>query len=88
MPRSHKLLHDFQKSLEKKSKHTSIFDLAHEVHRVADVLERQNLLSRRFFMGLVLGLGTALGASIIATLAIFVLRVFINEYLGIDISTL
>ena len=87
MSRPQKILHDLKKSFEQKPKHTSIFDLAHEVHRVADVLEKQNNLGRRFFLGLVLGLGTALGASIIATLTLFVLKAVLNEYLGIDISS-
>ncbi|MBU0625323.1 hypothetical protein KKF05_03200 [Patescibacteria group bacterium] len=44
--------------------------LAEEVARVADVLEKQNKLSRRLFLGIVFGVGTAIGASIIASILI------------------
>jgi len=44
--------------------------LAVELARVAKALERQNELRRRFMTGLVFGLGTAIGASIVASFLI------------------
>jgi hypothetical protein len=49
-----------------------------EFGRVANSLERQNKLSRRLLLGVIFGVGTALGASIIASLIIFVLSQFMR----------
>ncbi len=51
--------------------------LADAIGRLADALEKQNLYHRRFLSGLIFGVGTAIGASVIATLIIVTLsRVF------------
>ena len=51
----------------------SAVELAKEVHHLADVQERRNKFSRRFYSGVVFGLGTALGASIIAAVVLYIL---------------
>jgi len=48
----------------------SLDQLSAEVRRVAKALERQNDLKRRLVTGIVFGVGTAVGASVIATLII------------------
>ncbi|MBU1348553.1 hypothetical protein KJ781_00600 [Patescibacteria group bacterium] len=48
--------------------------LGREVGRLAQATERQNNLRRRFFLGVFFGLGTALGASIIASVLVYGLR--------------
>ncbi|KPJ85371.1 hypothetical protein AMJ57_03320 [Parcubacteria bacterium SG8_24] len=44
--------------------------LSDQISRVADALEKQNSLRRRLLTGLIFGVGTAIGASVIATLII------------------
>ncbi|MBU2566529.1 hypothetical protein KKG46_03125 [Patescibacteria group bacterium] len=57
--------------------------LTAQVARVADMLEKQNRIKRKFFLGLMFGLGTALGASVIASLLVISLsRLF--SLAGID----
>lgn len=48
----------------------AVSKLGKQVDRVAAALESQNSLRRRFVTGVVFGVGTAVGASIIATLII------------------
>jgi len=61
--------------------------LALEVSRVADALEKQNNLRRRLFVGLIFGVGTALGASIVASILVFMLsRTFLA--LGVDLGSI
>ncbi len=51
--------------------------IADAIGRLANALEKQNLYHRRFLNGLIFGVGTAIGASVIATLIIVTLsRVF------------
>lgn len=88
MTRPHKILKKIKKAVTTEEKSVSIFNLAQEVHRVANALERQNSLGRRFLVGLILGLSTAIGASLVATLAIFLLRIFILEYFGLDVESI
>ena len=85
MPRPHRILKEFKKIAKKGTKKVPIYELAHEVHRVADQMKRRSSIFRRFLLGIVFGLGTAIGASVIATLAILFLREFLHS-LGIDIA--
>ncbi len=63
----------------------AIHNLSKQVSRVATALERQNSARRRFLMGLVFGVGTAIGASIIASaIIIFMVRAF--SLIGFDAS--
>ncbi len=86
MPRPHRLIKSLRKSIRKKKKKVPIRDLAHEVHRVANVLEKQNRFSRRFVMALIVGFGTAIGATVVAAFGIIFLRGFLLELFGIDIG--
>jgi len=53
------------------NKDTDVYNrLTDAVSRVADVLESQNRYRRRFLMGIVFGVGTAIGASIIASILV------------------
>lgn len=53
------------------SKEESIIFLTKEIARVASAMEKQNKIQRKFFMGIVFGVGTAIGASIIASILVF-----------------
>jgi hypothetical protein len=48
-------------------------NIAHQLGRVARALEREQMLWRKFLNGILLGLGTAIGASVIAGLVILLL---------------
>ena len=67
----------------KTDKTRALRGLAKEVSRVATALERQNSAKRRFLMGIVFGVGTAIGASIIASL-IVILAVKALSVIGLD----
>jgi hypothetical protein len=55
------------------TKQTKAIDqLSTEVARVADALETQNSARKRFVMGVVFGVGTAIGASIIASVLVLI----------------
>lgn len=54
--------------------------LSKETRRLADQAEKQNRISRRFLVGLVFGVGTAIGASVVATLIIFFLSQIISFF--------
>jgi hypothetical protein len=56
-----------------------------ELDRVAKALERQNSPRHRFAAGVIFGLGTAIGASIIATLLIGQLSRVLN-LTGLDLN--
>jgi len=51
----------------------SLNHLTKSIEHVAHILEQQNKPLKKFTMGVVFGVGTALGASIIASLIIFIL---------------
>lgn len=57
--------------------------IAKELHRLTKVIERQTGLGRRFLLGLLFGLGTALGASVVATVVILFMRLVLG-YFGVD----
>ena len=61
----------------------SIKSLSKEVSRMADILDKQNHLKRRFLLGLIFGLGTALGASVIASILVLSLSRLLS-LAGID----
>ncbi len=54
-----------------------------ELSRIAKALERQNDFKRRFLVGVVFGLGTALGASIVASLIILSFSSLLSAF-GLD----
>lgn len=58
--------------------------LAKETQRIANQLEKQNNLSRRFVVGILFGVGTALGASLIATIIIVIFSRLVSG-VGIDL---
>ena len=58
-------------------------DLAHEVSRVADELKRMNSPLRPFLRGLVQGLGTALGATVIAIAFLYAFGAILHA-IGLD----
>ncbi len=59
--------------------------LSKELARVASALERQNSVKRRFFMGVVFGVGTAIGASLIASVIVLIM-VRALSVVGLDVT--
>ncbi|PIR47859.1 hypothetical protein COV06_00450 [Candidatus Uhrbacteria bacterium CG10_big_fil_rev_8_21_14_0_10_50_16] len=59
--------------------------LVKEVGRVASALEKQNSVKKRLLLGVVFGVGTAIGASIIASLIILILSQTLRVF-GVDTS--
>lgn len=57
----------------KEQKLQSTAMLSKNVAYLARIIERRNLLRRRFLSGIFFGLGTALGASVIATIVVILL---------------
>lgn len=53
--------------------------LADEISRVALAMERQNSLRRKFAMGVLFGVGTALGASVIASILVLIFSSFLRS---------
>lgn len=66
---------------------TTLDHLASEVGRVADALEKQNLARRKLLMGVIFGVGTAIGASIIASIVIVLLSRTFSAF-GLDLNLL
>jgi hypothetical protein len=58
-------------------------DLSANIGRVAKALEDQNKLTTRLFAGVMFGVGTAIGASVIATLIIITVAKLLAP-IGID----
>jgi hypothetical protein len=65
----------------------AILQLATETARVASALEQQNLMRRRFMMGVIFGIGTAIGASLIASIVIVLLSRTLSVF-GFDANFL
>lgn len=61
--------------------------LANEIARVANAMELQNSLRKKFLMGLLFGIGTALGASVIASILVLLFGQALQSF-GIDPSVL
>lgn len=59
-------------------------NLTRQVSRLADALEKQQSFKRKFFSGIVLGVGTAIGASMIATIVILSLNRILS-FIGIEL---
>lgn len=52
-------------------------ELKNEVRKLRETLEHVNRLSTKFFLGIIAGVGTALGATIVAAILLYILsRVF------------
>ena len=64
------LVMDKPKTKTQKKAQPDISDLSKEIGRVADALEKQNSFRRRLLTGITFGVGTAIGASVIATLIV------------------
>ena len=61
--------------------------LASEIARVATAMELQNSLRKKFLMGVTFGIGTALGASVIASILVLVFAQALQS-LGLDPAVL
>ncbi|NQV12079.1 hypothetical protein HQ524_01825 [Candidatus Uhrbacteria bacterium] len=73
-------------AVTKSDKAKAVKGLAREVSRVASALERQSSAKHRFLMGLVFGVGTAIGASLIASIIIITIARTLSA-IGIDPGT-
>jgi hypothetical protein len=58
-------------------------DLERNIARLADAVEKQNAMPRRFLLGIVSGIGTAIGATAIAGIVLVWLVKFLQS-LGLD----
>lgn len=58
-------------------------DFEKNVARLADEVQKLNAMPRRFLLGIVQGVGTAIGATVIAALVVYIL-VQILQSIGLD----
>lgn len=63
----------------------AVNSLTKQLKKMAEVQKKQNRLPRRFLVGLFFGLGTAIGASVIAAILIFIISQAIQA-VGIDLN--
>lgn len=70
---------------KKKTESVDLEDnIAHQLGRVARALERENLLWRKLANGILLGLGTAIGATVIAGIVLLILSQ-ISRFFGFEL---
>jgi len=62
--------------------------LTHQMPALTHALEKQNNWGRRFLMGVLVGVGSAMGAGIIATLLIFLFRQLLHYWFHVDLSNI
>lgn len=71
------------KTEKKKSDHSDVRDIDHNLARVANQLQKQNSLGWSFARGVMTGLGASIGVTLVLTIVVFAIS-RIAGWLGIE----